>query len=293
MAAHFTRIVSFSLLTILTVAMPAAASSAWRKADALTAEKAAGWMNSLTSGWTPNLGQIADADGRVASKVLYTANIADAHVYVTTSGLSHYFVKRQGDGEGEERRRTPGKKGEKERIYDWARLDLDLKGAVIRPERARLENPITGQGSTHYYLPHCADGVTNVPTHGQITFPDVYRGIDWVIRNEPGQGVHHDFVVRPGADATQIRLEYAGATEIQVSDDERSLIVRTSLGEVREGALSCYQGDPSHPIGARFLLEGNAVSVVVDSYDRSRPLVIDPPLVWSTYYGGTGYDGPR
>ena len=77
----------------------------------------------------------------------------------------------------------------------------------------------------------------------------------------------------PGADATQIRLEYAGATEIQVSDDERSLIVRTSLGEVREGALSCYQGDPSHPIGARFQLEGNAVSVVVDSYDRSRPLV--------------------
>ncbi len=282
-------------MTLAACAPPmTAAASTWRKADAATEQRATEWMNSVTAGWTPNLGQIADASGRAASDVLYSANIAGAQVHVTTSGISHYFVDRRNEEEeGEERAHAPASNEEKTRMYDWARLDLDLMGASIRPERARLENPIAGQGTSNYYLPHCPDGVTNVPTYGRITFPDVYRGIDWVIRNEPGEGVHHDFVVRPGADATQIRLQYEGATAITVSDDAQSLLVRTSLGEVREGALRCYQDDPSNPVGARFHVEGTAVSVIVDAYDHSRPLVIDPPMVWSTYYGGTGYDGPR
>ena len=36
-----------------------------------------------------------------------------------------------------------------------------------------------------------------------------------------------------------------------------------------------------------------SVSFVLDKYDTSLPLVIDPPLVWGTYYGGLNYDGPR
>lgn len=264
-------------------------ANSWPRADAATATKANAWMERAASGWSPNRGQVADAAGHVASNVLFSATVPDAQVYVTTTGISHYFFKR-GDEDADP---GAGKRDSKAQPVEWARLDLQLNGAVIRADRARLEDPLADQGSTNFYLPHCPRGVLNVQSYGSITFPDVYPGIDWVVMSEPGKGVHHDFVVHPGADVAQVRLTYAGATSIEVSDDQHSVRVRTAFGEVREGALNCYQGDPSNPVAARFHLDGNSVSVLVDSYDRSVPLVIDPPLVWSTYYGGSGNDGPR
>jgi len=39
-----------------------------------------------------------------------------------------------------------------------------------------------------------------VPTYAGITFPSVYPGVDWIVRSEANGGVHHDFVVAPGAE---------------------------------------------------------------------------------------------
>jgi hypothetical protein len=272
-------------------------ATAWHRADAATEARANDWIVRLQSGWNPNRGQIADGSGRPSSRVLYSTTVRDAQVYVTTTGISHYFLARKGDEEGDEEHR-PGDRSTlhrdvRDRKIEWCRLDVTLAGAQIRPDRVRVEEPPAGQGGTNYYLPHCPNGVLDVPTYGTLTFPEVYPGIDWIVRNTPGEGVHQDFVVRPGADAGRIRLEYAGAQAIEVSDDRQSLRIRTPLGEVREGALHCSQEDGRKIVGARFRIDGNAVSIDLDPYDRSRPLVIDPPLVWSTYYGGTDYDGPR
>jgi len=52
-----------------------------------------------------------------------------------------------------------------------------------------------------------------------------------------------------------------------------------------------------HPAGNRAAVEGsfkllaeNRVGFEVGAYDKSRPLVIDPTLVYSTYFGGTEMD---
>src|SRR5690606_11507996 len=95
-----------------------------------------------------------------------------------------------------------------------------------------------------------------------------------------------------GADIAQIRMEYRGARSIEVSDDAARLRIRTELGEVQEGALHCIQADGA-PVNGRFVVDGNVVTFAIDNYDRSQTLTIDPPLVWSTYYGGSNFDGPR
>src|SRR5262249_40347643 len=112
----------------------------------------------------------------------------------------------------------------------WARLDVEPKGARIRPELARAEDPVLDQGTTNYYLGHCPNGVLDVPTYGRVTFSSVYPGIDWVVRSEAGGEVHQDFVVRPGGDPSQVKLEYHGASSIEVSEDGQAIRVRTALG---------------------------------------------------------------
>lgn len=270
-------------------------ATAFSRADATTRSQVDGWVSQLQAGWTPNRGQIADGSGHPASNVLFSTTIGDAQIYVTTTGISHYFLARhEGDEEGERIAERGGKKvAPDESQVEWSRLDVTLAGARIRSDHVRLEEPLADQGGTNFYLPQCPSGVLDVPTYGKVTFADVYPGIDWVVRSIPGEGVHQDFVVHPGADAALVRLQYAGASAIEVSADQRSLRIRTALGEVREGALNCSQSDGQIPVDARFRVDGNTASLILGAYDRAKPLVIDPPLVWSTYYGGSSWDGPR
>ncbi len=156
-----------------------------------------------------------------------------------------------------------------------------------------LEEPLTDIGVTNFYRGHCPDGVVDVTTYAKITFSEVYPGIDWVVLSRSGEAVQHDFIVRPGADPSQIRMEYKGADAIDISDDALRLTIQTPLGTVEEGALYCYQGDRANIVGARYHIEGNIVTPIIEAYDHSQPLTIDPPLVWSTYYGGSNFDGPR
>src|SRR5262249_29438419 len=52
-----------------------------------------------------------------------------------------------------------------------------------------------------------------------------------------------------------------------------------------------YQDNPRREVAGRYVLLGrNTVGVRVGKYDRSRKLVIDPVLAYSTYMGGTGAD---
>ena len=255
-----------------------------------------GWADRLRGGWTPNVGQIGDGSGHACPNVLFSTTAGNAQIYVTSTGISHLFLATD-DGEDEETERVAERAGRglepRDRKVEWNRLDVTLAGAQIRGDHVRLEEPLLEQGSTNFYLAQCPNGVRDVTRYGRVTITDVYPGIDWVVRSTADEGVHQDFVVHPGADAARIRLEYGGASEIEASKDQRSLRIRTRLGEVTEGALSCSQADGRIPVGARFRVDGNTASVVLDAYDRARPLVIDPPLVWSTYYGGASFDGPR
>ena len=48
------------------------------------------------------------------------------------------------------------------------------------------------------------------------------------------------------------------------------------------------------PVEGRFaLLASDAVGFVLGDYDRSRELVMDPTLEYSTYLGGAGASGPK
>ncbi len=258
--------------------------------NATIEQRADDWAQNLSFGFLPNHGQVPDAEGKPASEVLFSANVRGAQVYVTTSGMSHYFLKRTN---ATAKKWRPKNAAISEKEFEWRRIDLNLTGASILPDRIKLDEPLTDLGYTNYYRDHCPDGVVGVAAYGKITVTDIYPGIDWVVLSRAGEPVHHDFVVRPGADPSQIRMEYKGADVIEVSDDGRSLRIRTDLGDLQEGALYSYQGDKSNAIEGRFNVEGNSVRFEIGEYDHDLPLTIDPPLVWSTYYGGSNFDGPR
>jgi len=153
---------------------------------------------------------------------------------------------------------------------------------------------------------------TNVPTYAKVRYHNVYPGVDLeYYGNQAGQ-LEYDFVVAPGADPRAIKLD-VGADGVRPAKGERrsppqiapsgDLVVKTDGGEVRLLKPTAYQPPIDNgqrttdyaqrtSVDAHYVLHAsNQVGLKVGSYDRSRPLIIDPVVLsYSTYLGGSGSD---
>jgi hypothetical protein len=131
---------------------------------------------------------------------------------------------------------------------------------------------------------------TDVPTFERVRYESVYDGIDLVYYGNQQQ-LEYDFVVAPGADPDQIRLGFADSGALRL-DDSGDLVLGTSGDEVRLRKPVLYQerDDERVAVQGRYALREGVVGFELGDYDRSRPLVIDPILVYSTYLGGTNHD---
>jgi hypothetical protein len=79
----------------------------------------------------------------------------------------------------------------------------------------------------------------------------------------------------------ELRFKIEGAEpRVNASGD---LVLKTAAGEVRQRRPIVYQG--ARRIEGGFVVHGRRVSFEVAAYDRSRLLVIDPVLVYSTTTG--------
>ena len=127
-----------------------------------------------------------------------------------------------------------------------------------------------------------------VPQFARVQYQDVYPGINLVFYGNQGR-LEYDFQVAPGADPAQAELEFNGAKKLEVEDG--ALVIRSDADSIRLEAPQVYQeiSGKKQTVEGRFVLRGkNHVGFAVGAYDRSRELIIDPILNFSTYFGGSG-----
>jgi hypothetical protein len=133
----------------------------------------------------------------------------------------------------------------------------------------------------------------DVPQYGQVQVRGLYPGVDLVYHGAGGgKQLEFDLVVNPGADPSSIRLSWQGLQSVQL-DSRNNLLLRTAGGTVTQQAPVLYQelnGQRQPVSGQHTLLGGGRVGFQVGSYDHTRPLVIDPSVLYSTYLGGSGDD---
>jgi uncharacterized protein (TIGR03437 family) len=173
---------------------------------------------------------------------------------------------------------------------------LRIKREVIRMKVAgsnagsRAEGAEPQMAKSNYFIgPDPAKWRTGVSTYGRVRFAGVYPGIDLVYYGQDGQ-LEYDWMVRPGADASKIRLKFEGVQGMRV-DANGDLVLKTAAGEIREKKPVIYQGEKSRQIAGRYVLRGREATFAVAKYDRGKELVIDPVVVYSAYFGGAATEG--
>jgi hypothetical protein len=127
----------------------------------------------------------------------------------------------------------------------------------------------------------------DIPQYSRVNYESVYPGVDLVYYGTQGQ-LEYDFRVAPGADPSRIALKFDGAS---ARLDNGDLVLATRAGDVRFHAPNVYQQESNNrrPVKGSFRqLENNEIGFAIGDYDRTRELVIDPTLFYSTYLGGGG-----
>ena len=117
-----------------------------------------------------------------------------------------------------------------------------------------------------------------------VDYKSLYQDIDLHLSSE-NTNLKYDLIVRPGADVSQIKLNYEGA---QLSVKDNNLLVETSVGTVTEMAPYAYQylDGKRVEVPCKYKLHGNTVSFVFPKgYDETRTLIIDPDIIFATFSG--------
>ena len=144
-------------------------------------------------------------------------------------------------------------------------------------------------GKSNYFIGNDpAKWRTGVPQFARVGYDNLYPGINLVFYGNQGH-LEYDFQVAPGADPSQAELEFSGTKKIELK--EGALVLRGQSGSVQFDVPRIYQeiDGRRQPIEGNFVLRAeNRVGFAIGAYDRSRELIIDPVLSFSSFLGGSG-----
>lgn len=226
----------------------------------------------------------ASSDDQKQRPYLFYTKLLAHKICLSPTGLTYFFTK------SDQKDST---------ILSYARFDLELKNVLIKKENIFKEKE-----TNEYYNfvnPSHPEGIYGRKGYQQLRIKNVYPGIDWLLYITEEQHLKYDFILRPGADPTQIKLLYRTLEPIDLKDG--SIDVRSDWLEFSEQAPISFLQENKQAVKSAFQLvqqskkeaEGfcyyeTEIGFKLESYNRDQTLIIDPlQLWWTTLYGG-GFD---
>jgi len=167
-----------------------------------------------------------------------------------------------------------------------------MRLAGARPG-TRLEGLDLLPGKAFYYIGNDpGKWRTGVPQNGRVAYRDVYPGVDLIFYGSAGQ-LEYDLILEPHAILGRVRLRFDGARRLAV-EANGDLRIESSQGVLRQKRPLVYQeiGGRRRQLAASYIVAGRDVRFAVNEYDPARRLLIDPVVVYATYFGGSADETP-
>ncbi|MBK6312895.1 MAG: SBBP repeat-containing protein [Blastocatellia bacterium] len=217
-----------------------------------------------------------------------------------SGGIPMFFE--QNAGQSDERVRFVGRGQayavlltDTEAVFKLAPASRDEQGTDVRMQwigantHARVVADVPLSGKSNYMLGNDpAAWKTDIPTFGKVKHEEVYPGVDLEFYGK-GELLEYDVVVKPGADAHDVRLRFTGTEDVSIDEATGDLVLAVDGGELRHQKAVAYQPTSAgkRPIVSRYTVTpAGDVGFEVGDYDSSQPLVIDPVVTSVQFLGG-------
>lgn len=204
-------------------------------------------MESMPLAFTQN-------NGQWDSEVAFRANAGGATMWFTQSGAVYQFsrtIKSEDDFSIVDKRYGMDQSDIMDRKPDSIE-SISIKASFVN---ANLGAVIKGTSAMEYKCNYFIgndpnEWHTDVPNYSAVIYEEIYTGIDLKYYGN-GKQMEYDFIVKPGADFSQIKIEYEGAESVSINSNGE-LVVTTKWGEVIEQKPVIYQNGTS----GRVAIEG-------------------------------------
>jgi gliding motility-associated-like protein len=127
---------------------------------------------------------------------------------------------------------------------------------------------------------------SKVNAYEEVVYHNLYPGVDVKAYSD-----HHyfkyDVIIAPFSSTAQVKIGYKGTNGLSLTNG--NLVIKTCISdniEMKPYAYQIIDGNKS-VVECNFVLSGTTVGFQLGDYDKSKPLIIDPVLVFSTYSGST------
>ena len=174
--------------------------------------------------------------------------------------------------------------------HDGIRPELRGHAWKVRFEGARptsITGAFAARHTNNYFLgSERSHWKSHVPLFQEVSYSALWAGIDLRMYLKE-RSFKYDLLLATNADPSLIAMRYEGLDGMELNA-EGDLVMRTSLGEVRElRPVAWYADGAKEPVSCNYVLNGDRLGFVLPGADRTRAIVIDPVLVASTL-SGTG-----
>ena len=183
----------------------------------------------------------------------------------------------------------PGRRGGQGQgcVTQTRALRFEFLGADVRAKASGIGELV---GKVSYLLGNDpAQWRAGLSLFAQVRVETIYPGVDVVYYGNQRR-LEYDFVVAPKSNPRAIAIRVTGADSIHV-DAQGDLVFMLGRDEIRQPKPLIYQtgsGGRKEISGGYRLTDGQTVAFQIGDYDPDLPLVIDPVLSYSTYFGATG-----
>lgn len=223
-----------------------------------------------------NKGQVKDQFGNQRNDIDMQLSLGNGlSIFIGKGTICYQFSKPEfKHGLASSDATGPEQKGCNRSGHTMYRMDVNLLGTNSNSKMIKDD-------VQQYYENHfTGDQMLRCSTFGRIIYKDIYPKIDWVLYVRNGK-LKHEFRVRKGGNPDDIKLQYNGATELQLNK-QGDLIAKTPLGSITEQAPVSFQ-ENGKIVSSSFRLKDQLVTYQIGRHYGD--MIIDPYLDWSTYYG--------
>ncbi len=164
-------------------------------------------------------------------------------------------------------------------------ISIQFEGANSSPAISGIQ---ALPGVAHFYKgSDPSKWVTGASTFGSVLYEEVYPGIDMAYIGKSGR-VESEFYLEPGADHSQIKVNYKGVRSLSINS-KGELIISTPLGDLVEKAPIAFQEihGKTYDIKVSYdQVNNSTIGFTLGKHDPEYPVTIDPELVFLTTVQG-------